>query len=47
MIHGEPNMNKNKKNIKDWTDGCVALNNKDIKEVYENVSINTPIYITP
>ena len=47
MIHGEPNMNKNKKNIKDWTDGCIALKNEDIKEIYENVSINTPIYIKP
>ena len=47
MIHGEPNIKKNKKNIKDWTDGCIALKNKDLKEIYENVSINTPIYIKP
>ncbi len=47
MIHGEPNIKINEKNIKDWTNGCIALKNKDVKEIYENVSINTPIYIKP
>lgn len=47
MIHGEPNISKNKKYVKDWTNGCIALSNKDIKEVYNYVSLNTPIYIKP
>jgi murein L,D-transpeptidase YafK len=47
MIHGEPNLKNNTRNLKDWTNGCIALKNKDVKEVYELVSINTPIYIQP
>ncbi len=47
MIHGEPNLKKQTKNSKDWTNGCIALKNKDMQEVFENVSINTPIYIHP
>ena len=45
MIHGEPNI-KNK-NIKDWTNGCIALKNEDMLEIYKHVSIKTPIYIKP
>ena len=30
MIHGEP---INHINIKDWTNGCIALSNKDMKEL--------------
>jgi murein L,D-transpeptidase YafK len=29
----------------DWTWGCVALENEDIKELYEAVSIGTPVTI--
>ncbi|PPR15977.1 MAG: hypothetical protein CFH33_01049 [Alphaproteobacteria bacterium MarineAlpha9_Bin3] len=47
MIHGQPNIIKNKKIIKDWTNGCIALTNEDVKEIYNYVSINTPIYIMP
>ena len=45
MIHGEPNI-KNK-NIKVWTNGCIALKNEDMLEIYKYVSIKTPIYIKP
>lgn len=31
----------------DWTDGCIALDNASMKELYEVISINTPIYILP
>lgn len=31
----------------DWTDGCIALSNNDIKEVAEAVPDGTPIYINP
>jgi murein L,D-transpeptidase YafK len=31
----------------DWTWGCVALENEDIKEVYEAVSVGTPVTIVP
>src|ERR1044072_7435216 len=32
---------------KDWTWGCVALENADIKELYEAVSVGTPLKILP
>ena len=32
---------------KDWTWGCVALENADIKELYEAVSVGTPVKILP
>ena len=44
MIHGEPNIKINKK-TKDWTNGCIALTNPDIKELNRYVLINTPVYI--
>ena len=32
---------------RDWTWGCVALENADIKELYEAVSVGTPVKILP
>ncbi len=32
---------------KDWTDGCVAMRNADIEEIYEMVAVGTPILIKP
>ncbi len=31
----------------DWTDGCVALTNAEIEEVWNLVSVGTPVRITP
>jgi len=31
----------------DWTWGCVALENDDIKELYDSVDIGTPVTINP
>jgi len=31
----------------DWTLGCVALENDDIKEIYDAVSVGTPVTIKP
>ena len=44
MIHGDPN-NKSAPVKNDWTNGCIALSNKDITELYGYVSLKTPIYI--
>lgn len=30
-----------------WTDGCIALSNKDMDEVWDSVREGTPIEITP
>lgn len=32
---------------RDWTWGCVALENKDMKELYDAVSVGTPVTIKP
>ena len=34
-------------NGKNWTDGCIALKNKDITELYKIVRIGTPVIILP
>ena len=31
----------------DWTWGCVALENSDIKKLYDSVSVGTPVTIKP
>ena len=41
-IHGGP-----MGNTTDWTAGCVALNNDDIKEIFETVPTNTTVVIEP
>jgi murein L,D-transpeptidase YafK len=50
MIHGFPidlteleNINK----YVDWTDGCIAVTNGEIDEIWELVPDNTPIEIRP
>jgi len=30
-----------------WTDGCIALNNEDVDEIYSVVSVGTPVIIVP
>ncbi|HRK97191.1 MAG: L,D-transpeptidase [Alphaproteobacteria bacterium] len=32
---------------KNWTDGCLALRNKDIEDIYSLVDVGTPILIKP
>ena len=48
MIHGVPNLgfDKNYHNTKnDWTEGCIALSNKEIKVLWNKVNEGTPILI--
>ena len=50
MIHGLPNNKKSLDSIKityDWTDGCIALNNYEIDEIWKAVDNGTPIEIVP
>lgn len=30
-----------------WTDGCVAVSNKDMDEIWKAVDVGTPIEILP
>ncbi len=51
MIHGLPNGVKKPKEIghpyKDWTDGCIAVNNQEMQEIWALVDDGTPISIWP
>ncbi|WP_339108642.1 L,D-transpeptidase family protein [Thioclava sp. GXIMD4216] len=45
FIHGQAGANKGRG--KDWTAGCIAVNDKQIEEIYSMVLTGTPIFIYP
>lgn len=48
MIHGLPNKNFDKSYhniLHDWTEGCIAINNQQIRYLWNKVSKGTPILI--
>ncbi|MDQ2090399.1 L,D-transpeptidase family protein [Marimonas arenosa] len=45
FIHGRPW--KYRKGGRDWTAGCIAVNNREIEEIYAMVRNGTPITIRP
>jgi len=50
MIHGLPNGKGwigNLHRSKDWTDGCIAVTDEEMDELWRLVSIGTPIEIKP
>ncbi|MBQ9089716.1 MAG: L,D-transpeptidase family protein [Alphaproteobacteria bacterium] len=52
MIHGYPNWAIDSifdmiHQTDDWTDGCIAVTNKEIEEIYHLVKDGTPITINP
>lgn len=50
MIHGLPNdfgFLAPFHQLKDWTQGCIAVTNKEIEEIWNNVSDGTVIIIKP
>lgn len=50
MIHGlpnEPRKNADYYATQDWTDGCIAVSNAEMLEIWMFVSNNTPIEIEP
>jgi murein L,D-transpeptidase YafK len=50
MIHGLPNAPRHSPayySSNDWTDGCIALSNSDMVEVWLRTQENTPIEIRP
>jgi murein L,D-transpeptidase YafK len=49
-IHGRSRDAGNTRDESDdtnWTDGCIALDNADIDEIYTVVSLGTPVTILP
>ncbi len=50
MIHGMPNYYDRKEleaRGKDWTNGCIAVKDSEIEEIWNMVADNTPIEILP
>ncbi len=52
MIHGRPNYIHSKRVLaeydrRDWTDGCIAVNNEQMDEIWNAVPDGTPIDIFP
>jgi lipoprotein-anchoring transpeptidase ErfK/SrfK len=33
--------------VRDWTEGCIALADEDIKEIFDSIPIGTRVNITP
>lgn len=50
MIHGQPNWLSWVQYLglgNDWTDGCIAVTNVEMDEIWNSVDNGTPIYIYP
>ena len=47
FIHGQPNMLPFGRAPGDWTDGCIAVSNGEIEELWRAVPDGTPIEIRP
>jgi murein L,D-transpeptidase YafK len=47
FIHGQPNGSPLERIDRDWTDGCIALSNAEIKLLWKQVADGTPITIRP
>lgn len=47
FIHGQPNGFAEGRVAGDWTDGCIALSDAEIEEVWSLVGDGTPIEIAP
>ena len=48
MIHGQPNQIAEGYKVKgDWTAGCIAVTNAEIKEIFDHAAIGTEVEIRP
>jgi murein L,D-transpeptidase YafK len=50
MIHGQPNVpnwSETYYQTQDWTDGCIAVSNSDMLDIWSMTDENTPIEILP
>ena len=44
FIHGEPN-NFRRRPGRDWTDGCIAVTNREMDYIFRTVKVGTPVQI--
>lgn len=47
FIHGQPSAQSGPPIARDWTDGCIALSNAEIEQLWARVPDDTPITIRP
>lgn len=47
FFHGRPNLNPRKRRGPDWTAGCIAVTNKEMREMYAMVRNGTVVDILP
>ena len=50
MIHGQPNQPKHNEEfyrLTDWTNGCIAVSNSDMVDIWLMTGVSTPIRILP
>jgi murein L,D-transpeptidase YafK len=47
FLHGQPNAFGPVRAPGDWTEGCIALTNSEIEEIWQRVGDGTPIDIEP
>ena len=50
MIHGQPNVPRRPADYyarSDWTDGCIAVSNSDMVEIWQRTRIGIPIELRP
>jgi len=47
MIHGQKNTGPARNAYTDWTNGCIAVTNREMDEIWSMVDVGTPITIWP
>ena len=48
MIHGQPNQLPDNLIVKgDWTAGCIAVSNAEIREIWDHAPTGTPVEVRP
>jgi murein L,D-transpeptidase YafK len=50
MIHGQPNVPRKSPEYyasNDWTDGCIAVSNSDMVDIWLRTGLGTPVEIRP
>lgn len=47
FLHGQPNFMGPARAPGDWTEGCIALTNSEIEEIWQRVGDGTPIDLMP
>lgn len=47
FIHGQAGLQDARGRGRDWTDGCIAVTDKEMEEIYSMVQVGTPIVVYP